>query len=417
MNISKELLEKAKTAKSAEELLEMAKAENIELSAEQAAKAFAELNKAGELSDEELDNAAGGGCGSAYTDAAGDKGTFGVVGNSVFIYGDIYLIQSALKLLAGYAKVSKVDEHKVVVGAAGNHIYAKAGELFCHCFGIFNYLLGIIFKLGFERFAEANSLCGDNVLKRAALSSGEDSFIYLLGKLFFAKDHTAAGPAQGFVGGGGNNIGIGNGGGMCAAGNKSRDVGHINKKICADFLGDVCKFCKINYTGIGGSACDYHLGLVLKGKGTNLFVIDITVLIKSVGYHIVVFAREVYGRTVGKVSAAGKAHAENGIAYINKGVINSLVCLCAGMRLNVGMIGAKQLAGTAAGDILNDIYILAAAVITLSGITLGVFVGEDRTHCSQYCGRNDIFACDKLDVAALAKKLQLHCIGNLAVIL
>ena len=60
MNISKELLEKAKTAKSAEELLEMAKAENIELSAEQAAKAFAELNKSGELSDEELDNVAGG---------------------------------------------------------------------------------------------------------------------------------------------------------------------------------------------------------------------------------------------------------------------------------------------------------------------------------------------------------------------
>ena len=47
MNISKELLEKAKQAKTAEELLEMAKAENIELSAEQAAKAFAELNKSG----------------------------------------------------------------------------------------------------------------------------------------------------------------------------------------------------------------------------------------------------------------------------------------------------------------------------------------------------------------------------------
>ena len=60
MNISKELLKKAKTAKSAEELLEMAKAENIEISAEQAAKALAELHKAGELSDEELDNVAGG---------------------------------------------------------------------------------------------------------------------------------------------------------------------------------------------------------------------------------------------------------------------------------------------------------------------------------------------------------------------
>ena len=65
MNVSKELLKKAKTAKTAEELLELAKAENIELSAEQAAKAFAEMNKTGELSDEELDNVSGG-CGRDY---------------------------------------------------------------------------------------------------------------------------------------------------------------------------------------------------------------------------------------------------------------------------------------------------------------------------------------------------------------
>ena len=65
MNISKELLEKAKTAKTAEELLAMAKAENIELTEEQAEKAFAELNRTGELSDEELDNVSGG-CGRDY---------------------------------------------------------------------------------------------------------------------------------------------------------------------------------------------------------------------------------------------------------------------------------------------------------------------------------------------------------------
>ena len=60
MNISNELLEKAKKAKSAEELLELSKAENIELTAEEAARYFAELHKTGELSDEELDNVAGG---------------------------------------------------------------------------------------------------------------------------------------------------------------------------------------------------------------------------------------------------------------------------------------------------------------------------------------------------------------------
>ena len=65
MNISKELLKKAKTAKTAEELLAMAKAEKIELTEEEAAKAFEELNKNGELSDEELDNVAGG-CAGPY---------------------------------------------------------------------------------------------------------------------------------------------------------------------------------------------------------------------------------------------------------------------------------------------------------------------------------------------------------------
>ena len=82
MNISKELLEKAKQAKTAEELLAMAKAENIELTEAQAAKAFAELSKNGELSDEELDNVAGGGCGGrtpkfSVNDRVSHKGSDG----------------------------------------------------------------------------------------------------------------------------------------------------------------------------------------------------------------------------------------------------------------------------------------------------------------------------------------------------
>ncbi|MGM9644949.1 MAG: Nif11-like leader peptide family RiPP precursor [Eubacteriales bacterium] len=82
MKLSKELLEKAQTAKSPEELLQMAKAENIELTAEEAAKAYAELHKTGELSDEELDNIAGGFC---YE--SGDTPLF-KSGDRVFWYDD-----------------------------------------------------------------------------------------------------------------------------------------------------------------------------------------------------------------------------------------------------------------------------------------------------------------------------------------
>ena len=75
MKFSNEMIEKAKTAKTAEELLEMAKAENIELNAEEAAQAFAKMNKNGELSDEELDNVAGG-CADPYQ--SGDTPTLNV---------------------------------------------------------------------------------------------------------------------------------------------------------------------------------------------------------------------------------------------------------------------------------------------------------------------------------------------------
>ena len=63
--MNKELFEKAKTAKSAEELLALAKENEVEMT-EESAKAYYELmqsqTKIGELSDEELDNVSGGGC-------------------------------------------------------------------------------------------------------------------------------------------------------------------------------------------------------------------------------------------------------------------------------------------------------------------------------------------------------------------
>ena len=58
----KELLEKAKQANSSEELLALAKENNVELTQEQAVAYFEQMNKSGVLSDDELDNVAGGTC-------------------------------------------------------------------------------------------------------------------------------------------------------------------------------------------------------------------------------------------------------------------------------------------------------------------------------------------------------------------
>ena len=62
-NFNAEMIEKAKTVKSAEELLELAKAKGVEMTADEASTYFAQLNpKSGELDDDDLDTVAGGAC-------------------------------------------------------------------------------------------------------------------------------------------------------------------------------------------------------------------------------------------------------------------------------------------------------------------------------------------------------------------
>ena len=63
-NLTPEMIEKAKVAKTAEELLELAKANGMEITADEAKTYFAQLNpKSGELDDDELDAVAGGNAG------------------------------------------------------------------------------------------------------------------------------------------------------------------------------------------------------------------------------------------------------------------------------------------------------------------------------------------------------------------
>ena len=70
MELNKELLAKAKEAKTPEELLTLARENGAELTAESAKMYFDLLHpQTGELSDDELDNVSGGGCGPTYYEA------------------------------------------------------------------------------------------------------------------------------------------------------------------------------------------------------------------------------------------------------------------------------------------------------------------------------------------------------------
>lgn len=107
MNFSKELIEKAKLTRSAEELLALARAEKVNLTAEEAEKAFAELRKTGELSDEELDNVSGGCGGSGEpTDAGGQ--------DSPELVTFRYIAGQEVEVFNNYSFSTRTTRHKIL---------------------------------------------------------------------------------------------------------------------------------------------------------------------------------------------------------------------------------------------------------------------------------------------------------------
>ena len=70
MELSNDLIAKAKQAKTAEELLTLVKESGMEMTEESAKAYFEQLSsKTGELADDELDNVSGGACGTTYYEA------------------------------------------------------------------------------------------------------------------------------------------------------------------------------------------------------------------------------------------------------------------------------------------------------------------------------------------------------------
>ena len=70
--------------------------------------------------------------------------------------------------------------------------------------------------------------------------------------------------------------------------------------------------------------------------------------------------------------------------------------------MNVRVFSAKELFGPVARQILDDVGKFATAVVTASGIALGVFVGEDAAGGLEHGLGGEVFAGDHLEVALLA---------------
>ena len=184
---------------------------------------------------------------------------------------------------------------------------------------------------------------------------------------------------------------------------------HVHHEQAARLLGDGAQALKVDDARVGGCTGQQQLGLVLQREAAHLVVVDALVLLAdAVGHDVEVLARHVDGRAVRQMAAVGEVHAQNGVAGLEQAKVDRQVGLCAGMGLHVGVLRAEQLAGALTGQVLHDVHVLAAAVVALAGVALGVFIGQMAAHGGHDRGGDEVLRGDQLDVVALAAQLLLH---------
>ena len=326
-------------------------------------------------------------------------------------------VQPFLELLARNAGADEVEQHKVIVGAARHEVYAAREQSLGQTLGVLDDLFLIGLEFGAERLLERDGFGCDDVHKRTALRAGKDNLVDLFCKvLVVGENETAARSAKSLVGGGGDKVGVRHGTGVQTGGDKTRNVCDVNHKVGAHFVGNFLEPGKVNRPCVGGSARDDEFGSVLESLFADVVEIYPARLgIEPVGHEIEQFAAEVDGGTVGEVSALGEGHTEHGVAGLQNGVIDREIGIGAAVSLNVGEFGAEQFLGTLYCEFLRPVDVLAPAVITLAGITLGVLIGVESARRRHNRGGNDVFAGNQFEIVLLTAQFLDHRIVQFGV--
>ena len=222
------------------------------------------------------------------------------------------------------------------------------------------------------------------------------------------------------MGGRGHDIGVGERARVDTGRNDAGVVSHIHHQVSADAVSDISETLEIDAERESGSAADDDLRLVFLRETLDLFVVDVFIGIQAVRHAAEVLAGEVEVHAVGEVAARVKRHTHEAVARLHQRELHSHVGLSAGVRLHVhGHLDtsrlAEQLLRAFLSNALNDVDVLAAAVVALARIAFSILVGQLGALSSHNCGGSVVFRRDKFDVVFLAVVLRFDSGPNLRV--
>ena len=120
---------------------------------------------------------------------------------------------------------------------------------------------------------------------------------------------------------------------------------------------------------------------------------------------------------MGQMPAGGQRHGEDFVPWVAPSEIDRFVGVGARVRLDIGVVGMKQATSAINTEALDAVNIVLTPVIAKvwqdfvgdfffrptipstgavkTGVALGIFVGQDRSHGFENCARDVIFARDE----------------------
>jgi hypothetical protein len=215
------------------------------------------------------------------------------------------------------------------------------------------------------------------------------------------------------MGGGGDHIGVGDGGGVDPGGHQAGDMGHVDHQVGPDGAGDVGKGAEIDDSRVGRRPGDDHLRPVDPGQFFHGPVID------APGFRIEAVMGEVEETTgeadrcaVGQVAAVGKIHAHDRVPRFQEGEVDPHVRLGARMGLDIGILRPEEGLGPVDGQRFGHVDTFASAVIPFVGVPLGVLVGQNAPLDGHDRRVGDILRGDHLQGVALAGQLIPDHLGD-----
>lgn len=237
--------------------------------------------------------------GGTDTDTARGKGGL-VAGDGVLVAGNVDLLKDGLNTGTVEVVLAKVNKDHVAVSAVRDELVAEALEGVLQGLGVGDNLLLVGLEVGAGSLLQGNSQSGDGVVVGTTLVTREDGEVDgvlevvegLLASLgvdgadtLAEEDHGATRTTERLVGGGGDDIGVLEGGRNDLGGDETRDVSHIDNEVSSDGVSNLAHALVVDETAVGRGSGNQDLGAVEDGVLLEGVVVnDTSVKVDTVGH-------------------------------------------------------------------------------------------------------------------------------------